>query len=353
MLRQVPSQALPDVDVIRESESLRHDAHNQVRRPVEIQRLADDRSVGVVSRPPQAVADDGDEVVREEGAVGGEPRSNLGADTEHGEQISARLDGLHADGVEAGIEQVDVWTPPRRGIGKRRQRLVVDEGHRRKRIVAQALLGVRVPELHQPLRGAIRQRPQHDRVDDGVDDRGGAGAEAEDQNRDESKGRVQTELAQCHPKGIDHCETPESRCGRRCRWRGARATRAGLDEVRAGGAAGLMTSRAWTASRRALRSVGAALDGREVQVFEVRRQFVDRGWRQIDPGRARVPRHQPAPGGSFVRGRQVSRHRFSFWSLSPGPHAYLTPATWPRAATNRAQSSRWLASTFVPASVIR
>ena len=54
--------------------------------------------------------------------------------------------------------------------------------------------------------------------------------------------------------------------------------------------------------------VAAALDGREVYVLEVCRQLVHRGGRQIDPGRAGVPRHESTPGAPFVRRGDTRRH---------------------------------------------
>ena len=66
----------------------------------------------------------------------------------------------------------------------------------------------------------------------------------------------------------------------------------------------------------------------EIDVLEVRRELVDRVRRQVRG--AGLPRVFDDEGLPVVAGIHVVRLR----------QAYLTPATWPSAATNRLQSSR-------------
>ena len=66
------------------------------------------------------------------------------------------------------------------------------------------LLGVGVPDGHQPVGRRVRQRPKDDGVDDGEDRGGGAGAEAEHQHRDEREARMVTDLTGGGTKGVEH-----------------------------------------------------------------------------------------------------------------------------------------------------
>jgi len=176
--------------------------------------------------------------------------------------------------LQAGVAQVHVGPPPRRRVLEHRQRPVVHERHRRERIVGEALLGVGVAERHQAIRRAIRQRPQDDRIDDGVDRGRGAGAEAEHEDDDGGEGRLQAELPQRHAKGVAHGETPGS--GRRGGVVGeARVGRAGIGSrfaAKRQEARGFERLAGFDAGGRVVVAVGAR---REVDVLEMRGELVD------------------------------------------------------------------------------
>ena len=67
-----------------------------------------------------------------------------------------------------------------------------------------------VPQRHELIGLRVRQRPQHDGIDNGEHRCCGAGAEAEHENRDQGECRMLTELAQCQLDGAHHVEAPST-----------------------------------------------------------------------------------------------------------------------------------------------
>ena len=72
--------------------------------------------------------------------------------------------------LSAGFGQVDLWIPPARGVLEHVvERAVIDEVHRRQPLVRQAFRRVRLPDHRQAIGIRIRERPQHDAIEDGED----------------------------------------------------------------------------------------------------------------------------------------------------------------------------------------
>src|SRR3982750_2720790 len=112
VLLEAPVQSLPDVRSVGKIEARRHHADDEMVRPVEADRSADDRAIGVVAATPEAIADHGLEVaVDAEARVAGEGRPDLRRDAEHVEKVATRLDCRYADGVVDTIGDDDLWHP--------------------------------------------------------------------------------------------------------------------------------------------------------------------------------------------------------------------------------------------------
>ena len=108
VLRQVPLQPLPHIDVTWVVEPWRHDANDGEGGVIERQLPADDGRIGVVACAPQAIADDRDRfLAHEERAIYREAGTNLRANPEQIEEVAADLDGVDAHRIDAGIDQID------------------------------------------------------------------------------------------------------------------------------------------------------------------------------------------------------------------------------------------------------
>src|SRR4029079_16212055 len=101
------------------------------------------------------------------------------------EQVCADLDRIHTDRLNAGIGNVDVRPPPGRGVFESRvRRPIVHEVDGRQVLSRKSLLDVLLPQHHELMRVAIRQRAKQDGIDDAEDGGGSPGSDAEGQNRD-------------------------------------------------------------------------------------------------------------------------------------------------------------------------
>ena len=140
VLRHVPPQALPHVHVVRVVEPGRHHPDDDVGRVVEQQWPPDDRRVGAVARPPEPVADHGDQLARrEERSACREAVADLRRDAEHANRLPLASMVDHADRLQSRIDEVDARAPPGGGVLEHRQRPDVHEVDRRDRVVAERL----------------------------------------------------------------------------------------------------------------------------------------------------------------------------------------------------------------------
>ena len=339
VLREVPAQALPHIHVSRIVEVLRHDADHRERRPAQPKDRPDDGRIRAVAGPPEPVADDGDgRRSHEERPAIGKALADLGPDAEHREQVRARLDGADSDGIEPGVGEADVRSPPGRGVRERRQRAVVHEIHRRQAFVREILRGIHLPQHDELIGGAVRERSKDDGVHDRVHGGGGAGAEAEDQHGHEREGAMLSELTKRHAKGVQHVETPLVGSG------DARKV-AGVARVRL-----------------PVRESGVRCQNREGGFLErTHRPGAGVGVRRAIGPRRQYRSSRCTASSSMVAGGRSTRPARACRSMRSRQRgvgavmaqAYLTPATWPIAATKRAQSSRCDANTRRPDSVSR
>ncbi len=224
VLVEVPHQSLPHVHIVWKMKAWRHDADDRRRVAAQQELFADEGRIGLVSRPPESIADDGDPVAVEEGPIGGEAGPDRRGHAEHREEIGARLDGAHAHRIETRISQVDVRPPPARRVREDIEPAVVHERHRRYWFVGQSASGIRVPQRDELFGRRVRQRPQQHRVDNGVDGDAGAGRESQHQDRDERESRMPGELPNREAESVSHGKAPERRRVQESRARHRRMT---------------------------------------------------------------------------------------------------------------------------------
>jgi hypothetical protein len=204
-------KALPYVDVIGKVKLLGHDAEDAVRRVVEADLLADDRGVGTVSAAPEAIADDGDELVLDEERPGlGEAGPDLGPDAEEVEEIAAHFHGLDSNRIESRVDEIDARPPPGGRVVEYGKLSLVAEVHGRDEVVKVTLSEIRVPDGYQTIRLAVRKRPENDGLENRIDRRRCADAESEDQDGEDGERGTLLELADGLAKGCGHFETPRS-----------------------------------------------------------------------------------------------------------------------------------------------
>ena len=150
-------------------------AHDPPGLVVEANRRADDRTVAAEARPPQRVAEHGDRlgagilVPRDEGAAERGPHAQQREAVPRDEHAAQALRRSRAGEVHApGAQGRDFDERP---AGRAVVEEVVD---REERLVA---VGAGGPDPDQAVRLLERERPQHHRVREGVDQRGGGGGE--------------------------------------------------------------------------------------------------------------------------------------------------------------------------------
>src|SRR5690242_16718344 len=83
-------------------------------------------------------------------------------DAQDSKEILGRLDGVHANWFAAVVSQVDLRPPPRRRVLEHVQPPIVDEVHRRDRLVLERLAVIDFPERDEPLRIHIWKGAKHD-----------------------------------------------------------------------------------------------------------------------------------------------------------------------------------------------
>ena len=155
-----------------------------MRHAVQRDGAADDRGIAREAPLPQPVAEEGDAVVADLVLVLGERAADERRHPQHREQI-----GRHARPVQplrlALAGQIEVGDGTQRGdvLEHVIARLeVVDVRHPDVR-ARQAALGRGAPDVHEPVRLAVRQRLQDDPVDDAEHRGGRADAERDGQRR--------------------------------------------------------------------------------------------------------------------------------------------------------------------------
>ena len=327
VLREVPLQPQPQIDVVRIVKPPRHDADDRVGRTGKrIERPAHDGRIRAVLLTPEPVADDGDPNGVVQRLLFREPRSELRRHAQQLEQVVADFDRPDTHGILVRLRQIDLGPPPGCRFAERRQRAIIHEVHGGQRLMREVPRVVGFPDRHELVRRAERQRPQQHRVDDAEDGRGGAGAQAEREHGDRGERGRSLQL----PKRVAELS---GQPGERIRpGLGRRGPRPRVGVPR-GASRQLGERRLFQRVHRPPR--GAGLIGplgecRLIQVLEVRRQLRHggRGQRRVSaPCRVLANDLRPVHGA--------------------------TPAMVLRAVKKRAQSSRCAASARRPSTVRR
>ena len=185
VLRQIPVQPQPHVDIVGKREARRHHAGNDVAAVLQVERLADDGRIAGVTAPPEPIADDRNVVARVERAIPRKSRAHFRRHAEQLKQIRARFDRADAHRVHPRIGERELGAPPGRRIREHRgDAAVIHEVHRRETLSRQRLLGIRLPQRDELLRLPEGQRPEKHRIGDAEDCGRGARAEAERDDHD-------------------------------------------------------------------------------------------------------------------------------------------------------------------------
>ena len=171
VLREIPLQPLPEIRPVREIESGRHHADDEMVVAVQSNRLADDRSITIEPAPPESIADHGFEVaVDVESRVTGEGRSDLWRDAKHAKKVSTRLDRRHAHGIVDPVGEGELRHPPAGDIVEHtREVAIIQQIDWGQPFASKVLCWIHLPQHHEPLWIAIRQWTQHDAIEQAED----------------------------------------------------------------------------------------------------------------------------------------------------------------------------------------
>ncbi len=118
---------------------------------------------------------------------GREARAERRMNAEHREEVAGRLDGGYPRGLQARLVQGEHGLPPGRGVGEHvGQASVVAEVDGRDWLAREPLALVGLPDHHEVVGLAERQRPEHDRFEHAEDS--GCGADADRQRQHDGEG---------------------------------------------------------------------------------------------------------------------------------------------------------------------
>ncbi len=329
---QVPIQAQPQVHIVRERELRGHDADDRVLAGIDVQRLADDRRVGVVAvRQSRSLIT----AIRSRECNGllRETGTELRRHAEQLEEVAAGFDRAYANRLEPGLREVHLGPPPRRCVRERGRRVaVIHEIDRRQSLLRQRLSAL-VSHIVTSCSGS----------------RNGSGRSSTVSTM------LKMAVAAPAPRPSVRMATAANE-GERRHWRQAKRRSPPTPSDAAPSDISLF-------GRASGRRVTAAARPR----VGIRRARLPRGRRigvgSAGPTASEYISSRCAASSSTVWGGKsapVSSRvaTTTFQSICrhvqlPGFYAYLTPATWPSAAMNRLQSSRCSARTLRPVSVIR
>ncbi len=179
--------ARPEHAAIGEDEIRRHHAHDLCGVGRELDGPPDDSGIGAEAAAPVAVAEDH----HARWFICGErPAQGCRAS----QQVEERRGDEHGErNLGAGVRLQFLWRDERvvrlEACERRVQALEVEEVRRREGIARPSLLCRVAPDIHQPIRVTVGQRPDQHAVDHGEDRRRRADAQAERGNRQQREER--------------------------------------------------------------------------------------------------------------------------------------------------------------------
>ena len=165
------------------TESRRQHADDLVRFARQHGHAPNRRWLGAEAAPPQPVADDRDAARVGHAVAGHEVAAERRRAAEHRQVLVRHLLAGERFGLGVAAERRTPAAHRRHALDLRELRAPIHDVARRSPFVGRATAGPQVlPQHHQAIGAWIRQRPQHQRVDDGED--GGVGADAQRQRED-------------------------------------------------------------------------------------------------------------------------------------------------------------------------
>ncbi len=182
-LLRIECERRPDLIIARRKGELRpHYADNRVWHAAERDRLADDRPIAAESPTPQSVTQNRDLLVADLVFIFCEAADRRHA--QHGQHASGNTSAQQALWLGAPADQIEIRDRAHRGDVFEHvvARFIVVDVRHRDVAARQSPARRRRPDVHEPIRIAVRQRPQQHAVHDAEHRRGRADAERDRQD---------------------------------------------------------------------------------------------------------------------------------------------------------------------------